>query len=61
MDTGKPHPDAVKELWAYVHWMVGCERRAIERQQKARQIRQHCLWVLKSENFSDEEAIKQVV
>jgi hypothetical protein len=55
---------AQKELWDYVVNQAECERaaerRRIERQRQLYQTRQRCLWVLQSESFPDEVALKQV-
>jgi hypothetical protein len=55
---------AQKELWAYVVNMVACERAAerkrIERQRQMYQTRLRCLWVLQSNQFPDEAALKYI-
>jgi hypothetical protein len=55
---------AQKELWDYVVQMAECERQAerkrIERQRQMYQTRLQCLWVLQSEQFPDEAALKQI-
>lgn len=55
---------AQKELWDYVVNMVAseqaAERRRIERQRQLYQTRLRCLWILQSEHFPDEAALKNV-
>lgn len=53
-------PEQNREVWAYVNWIIATERQAYQKRQQMRQIREHCLWILRSEKFSDEEALKQV-
>lgn len=60
MNAGKPSPEQVKELWAYVNYVVACLRKEDKKYYQMRVKRDHCLMVLMDGRLKDDEALTQV-